>query len=59
MSPERREALRNLSDFHLCKEMGWTYNELMDQPDKVVKEFIVIMKTIGDIQQAEEKRNNR
>lgn len=32
-----------LTDYRLCKEFGWTIDELERQPSKKIQEFLVIL----------------
>jgi len=36
----------SLTKFRLCKEFGWTPNQLAKQPAKTIEEFIVILNEI-------------
>jgi hypothetical protein len=36
----------SLTEFRLCKEFGWTPNQLAKQPAKTIEEFIVILNEI-------------
>lgn len=44
----------SLTKFRLCKEFGWTPNQLDEQPFKTIEEFIVILNELD--RQAEEER---
>ena len=35
-----------LTEFRLCKEFGWTPNELRRQPAKTVEEFVLILSEV-------------
>lgn len=47
-----------LTDFRLCKEFGWTIDELERQPGKKVQEFLVILAEV-DRQTEEEIEKSR
>jgi len=50
----RREKLNpSLARFRLCKEFGWTPNQLDEQPAKTIEEFVIILNEI-DRQTGEE-----
>ncbi len=44
-----------LTDFRLCKEFGWTPQELARQPARVIQQFTVILNEV-DRQTEEEKQ---
>ena len=44
----------SLTRFRLCKEFGWTPNQLDEQPSKTIEEFIVILNELD--RQAEDER---
>jgi N-acyl-L-homoserine lactone synthetase len=35
-----------LTDYRLCKEFGWTVEELEQQPSKKIQEFLIILAEI-------------
>jgi len=45
----------SLLEFRLCKEFGWTPNELRRQPSKTIESFVVILNEM-DRQSEEEMR---
>lgn len=59
----RRETPHSsLTKFRLCKEFGWTLEELERQPAKTIEEFLVIIneidrQTAGEMEKA--KREGR
>lgn len=46
-----------LVEFMLCKEFGWTINELYEQPESKVQRFIQIITTRNEIRQAKAKND--
>ena len=42
-----------LTDFRLCKEFGWTVQQLEQQPSKRLQEFLVILSEIDKQSQEE------
>jgi hypothetical protein len=36
----------SLTEFRLCREFGWTPNQLAEQPAKTIEEFIVILSEV-------------
>jgi len=42
-----------LAEFRLCKEFGWTPNELGRQPAKTIEEFVIILSEVD--RQADEE----
>jgi len=55
----REKPHPSLTEFRLCKEFGWTPEELARQPAKTVEEFIVIMNEIDQQTQEEMKKAKR
>jgi len=49
----REKPNPSLTRFRLCKEFGWTPNQLDKQPAKTIEEFVVILNEI-DRQTGEE-----
>jgi hypothetical protein len=48
-----------LTEFRLCKEFGWTIQQLYQQPSKKVSEFLVILSEIDQQTQEEIDRAKR
>lgn len=42
----RETAHQALTDYRLCKEFGWTLQELNRQPSRRIQEFLVIIREI-------------
>jgi len=42
----RSRAHPSLTQFRLCKEFGWTPEQLNHQPAKTIEEFVVILNEI-------------
>lgn len=40
-----------LTDYRLCKEFGWTIDELEQQPSKNIQEFLVILGEVDRLTQ--------
>lgn len=55
----REKPHPSLTEFRLCKEFGWTPEELARQPAKTLEEFIVIMNEIDQQTQEEMKKAKR
>jgi len=61
----RRETPHSsLTKFRLCKEFGWTLEELESQPAKTVEEFLVIIneidrQTAGEMEKAKREARRR
>ena len=49
----REKPNPSLTRFRLCKEFGWTPNQLDKQPAKTIEEFVIILNEI-DRQTGEE-----
>jgi hypothetical protein len=39
-------APQEFIDYTLCKEMGWTYRDLMEQPSSFVKKMLDVIKLV-------------
>jgi hypothetical protein len=50
----RQQPHSAITDFRLCKEFGWTPNQLAKQPARTIHQFTVILNEID--RQAEEER---
>jgi hypothetical protein len=37
---------KSLTEFRLCKEFGWTIQQLYQQPSKKISEFLIILAEI-------------
>jgi hypothetical protein len=48
-----------LTDYRLCKEFGWTVEELERQPSKKIQEFLIILAEIDRLTQEEIDRARR
>lgn len=42
-----------LTDYRLCKEFGWTIEELERQPSKNIQEFLLILAEVDRLTQEE------
>lgn len=49
----REKPNPSLTRFRLCKEFGWTPNQLDRQPAKTIEEFVIILNEV-DCQTGEE-----
>jgi hypothetical protein len=48
-----------LTDYRLCKEFGWTLQELARQPNKRIEEFLVIINEVDRQAQEEIEKAKR
>lgn len=55
----REKPHPSLTEFRLCKEFGWTPEELARQPAKTVEEFIVILNEVDRQTQEENEEAKR
>jgi hypothetical protein len=56
---QARKALHFYSAYHLCKEFGWTVDELLSQPADYVQEFIQIGNIIGEVRNQKAENSSR
>ena len=42
--------------FSLCKEFGWTYEELREQPSDIIEAFIVILNAQNETYKQENRK---
>jgi len=52
----RSSPHQSVTEFRLCKEFGWTIQQLYQQPSKKVSEFLVIL---GEIDQQTQEEIDR
>ena len=45
-----------LDDISLCVQMGWTHEELMEQPSRFVERLRIYLDALGDQQERERRR---
>jgi len=50
---------KSLTEFRLCKEFGWTIDELEQQPSKKIEQFLIILGEIDRQTQEEIDRAKR
>jgi hypothetical protein len=50
----RQKSHSVITDFRLCKEFGWTPNQLAKQPARTIHQFIVILNEVD--RETEEER---
>jgi hypothetical protein len=55
----RQKPNEALTDFRLCKEFGWTPNQLARQPAKTVQQFLVILNQIDKMTEEEIEKAKR
>jgi len=55
----RQKSHPTLTEFRLCKEFGWTPNQLARQPAKTIEEFIVILSEVDRQTEEEVSRAKR
>jgi hypothetical protein len=55
----RKSPHSALTEFRLCKEFGWTIDELEQQPSKKIEQFLIILGEIDRQTQEEIDRAKR
>jgi hypothetical protein len=55
----RKSPHQSITEFRLCKEFGWTIQQLDQQPSKKISEFLVILGEIDQQTQEEIDRAKR
>ena len=45
-----------LDDVSICVQLGWTHDELMDQPARFIDRVKVYLNTVADMQRRETER---
>lgn len=49
----------SLLDYELCKHFGWTPQELYEQDNRVIEEFVTIMNAVHEFENGETKKARR
>lgn len=46
----KSDAPQEFIDYTLCKEMGWSYRDLMEQPSSFVKKMLDVIRMVKKYQ---------